>query len=273
MKKCFCFLMLVIFALGFTSMIKAQSQSTDTNKSYLKMTEQEKTAFVADKAREISKKISGNEYVFTNGFEILIRQYVDAYARRVGNKNTKMWSEDTNFLLKRGSEFAPTINSAFDKNEMPRIMGLYLCMIETEFNNIKTQSYTGALGLFQFIAPVAIQYGLKPEDRTDPNKAADFAARYLKDNQTKFEQYQMKEALALLSYNRSPNRIEKDLTLVLNDKNKSCSICALTENAKKLDKYFQGESIKYVPKFFAAAIVGENPQNFDLNTQPLSMLK
>lgn len=272
MKKCFCYLMLVIFALGCTSMTKAQSQSTDANKSYLKMTEQEKTAFVADKAREISKKISGNEYVFTTDFEMRIRSHVDAYARRVGNKNTKMWAEDIGFMLQRGSEFAPTINSAFDKNGVSRLLGLYLCMIETEFNNIKTESFSGASGLFQFTAPIAKQYGLKSEDRTDPVKAADFAARYLKDNQTKFEQYQMKEALALLSYNRSPNRIEKDLKLVLNDKNKSCSICALTANSKKLDRYFQGESIKYVPKFFAAAIVGENPQAFDLKIQMLSTL-
>jgi Txe/YoeB family toxin of Txe-Axe toxin-antitoxin module len=272
MKKRFCFLMLIAFALGFLSITKVQSQSANTNKSYLKITEQEKTAFVADKLREVSKKISGNEYAPTPSFEKMIRPYLDRYARRVGNQNTEMWGEDINFLLKRGGEFAPAINSAFDKNGMPRLMGLYLCMIETEFHNITSDNFAGTSGLFQFTASMAKQYGLKPEDRTDPSKAADFAVRYLKDSQTKFEQYQMKEALALLSYNRSPNRIEKDLKLVLNNKNKSCSICALTENSSKLDKWFQGESVKYVPKFFAAAIVGENPQAFDLKTEPLSTL-
>ena len=35
-------------------------------------------------------------------------------------------------------------------------------------------------------------------------------------------------------------------------------------------KQFSNENIKYVPKFFAAAIVGENPQDFGVNLQPLS---
>ncbi len=266
MRKCFCFLMLTITVFTLSAVTKAQ----DSNKLYLKMTGQEKSAFVSDKARKVSKKISGNEYNFTPDFEKMIKQYVDGYARRVGNNSTNMWGDDLNVLLKRADEFAPTINSEFDKNGMPRLMGLYLCMIETEFNNIKTPNYAGALGLFQFTSIIAKQYGLKPEDRTDPNKAADFAARYLKDNKTKFENYQMKEALALLGYNRSPKQIEKDLKLVLNNKNKTCPVCSLTDNSKKLDKQFQSEAIKYLPKFFAAAIAGENPQDFGATTQPLS---
>ena len=39
---------------------------------------------------------------------------------------------------------------------------------------------------------------------------------------------------------------------------------------EKLSKQFQMENIKYVPKFFAAAIIGENPQDFGLNLKPLS---
>jgi len=36
-------------------------------------------------------------------------------------------------------------------------------------------------------------------------------------------------------------------------------------NSDKLDHWFQGENIKYVPKYFAAAIVGETPWAFGLN--------
>ena len=38
----------------------------------------------------------------------------------------------------------------------------------------------------------------------------------------------------------------------------------------KLDEQFKTESVFYVPRFFAAAIVGENPQSFGLQTPPLS---
>jgi hypothetical protein len=37
-----------------------------------------------------------------------------------------------------------------------------------------------------------------------------------------------------------------------------------------LSKQFQSENFKYVPKFFAAAIIGENPQDFGQNLQPVS---
>ena len=44
----------------------------------------------------------------------------------------------------------------------------------------------------------------------------------------------------------------------------------LIANGEKLSKQFQSENFKYVPKFFAAAIIGENPQDFGLKLQPLS---
>jgi hypothetical protein len=80
----------------------------------------------------------------------------------------------------------------------------------------------------------------------------------------------MKEALALLAYNRGEEKTARDLKVLLNDQNKRCSICALTADRSKLDETFRTESVFYVPRFFAAAIVGENPQTFGLQAQPLS---
>lgn len=270
MKKRSCFLMLIVLVLSLEIIANAQSQSNVANKSYLKMTGQEKNAFVTDRAREIIKRISGNDYALTASFEKLIQQNLENYARRIGNNNTRMWGDDLNLLLQRGADFALRINLAFDKNGMSRLMGLYICMIESEFHNMEKAGGSGGLGLFQFTAANAVQNGIDSKDRTEPARAANAAARYFKETQQSFEQYEMKEFLALLSYNRSPKLIEKDLKLVLNHKNQSCPICALTENAKNLDKQFQAESVKYLPKFFAAAIIGENPQAFDLKTRPLS---
>ena len=80
----------------------------------------------------------------------------------------------------------------------------------------------------------------------------------------------MKEALALLSYNRGRQNTKTDLALVLDQSNKQCSICALTAAQAKLDKTFKEENVHYVPRFFAAAIIGENPQAFEIPQQPLS---
>ena len=76
--------------------------------------------------------------------------------------------------------------------------------------------------------------------------------------------------MRLLSYNRGSQNTQRDLELVLDGQNKDCSICALTAARTKLDKTFQDEGVHYVPRFFAAAIIGENPQVFDLQMQPLS---
>jgi hypothetical protein len=54
--------------------------------------------------------------------------------------------------------------------------------------------------------------------------------------------------------------------------NKERSFWVLLDNADNMDEYFREETVKYVPKFFAAAIVGENPQTFGLPIPPLSTL-
>jgi hypothetical protein len=80
----------------------------------------------------------------------------------------------------------------------------------------------------------------------------------------------MKEALALLAYNRGAQRLTRDVNLLVNEHNQQCSICAITAGGSQLDTTFQKASIYYVPRFFAAAIVGENPHVFGLQNRPLS---
>jgi hypothetical protein len=40
--------------------------------------------------------------------------------------------------------------------------------------------------------------------------------------------------------------------------------------SSKLDPTFQNENVYYVPRFFSAAIIRENPASFGLQSQPLS---
>jgi hypothetical protein len=41
-------------------------------------------------------------------------------------------------------------------------------------------------------------------------------------------------------------------------------------NNKKLSKQIKIENFKFIPKFFAAAVIGENPKDFGLELNPLS---
>ena len=167
-------------------------------------------------------------------------------------------------------EYAPSIIRSFNARGVPPVVGLYLVVVETEYHNIRSENSAGAAGLFQFIGPTAQGYGVDPSERTNVSKMAPAAAAYMSDRIAEFGPDSMSVALAIAGYNRSPDSVRRDLRDVLNSENKERSFWTLVANSDKLDHYFQGENIKYVPKFFAAAIVGENPWAFGIQMQPLS---
>ena len=241
---------------------------------YQQMTLTQRAAFVTEKSREISRKISGNDYEFTAAFEMEIQKAVDMYARRVGNNaGDSPGKGDTRFVLERGQTVAPTLIRAFKAHNVSPVIGLYIPLVESEYVNIESPNSMGAVGMFQFVPATGEHYGLSAAELLDVDKSADAAARYIADGINQFSSDRMKEALALLAYNRGGKAVESDLAALVNEQNRACSICALTEQRDKLDKTFRNESVYYVPRFFAGAIIGENPQAFGLQTRPLSSLE
>ena len=77
--------------------------------------------------------------------------------------------------------------------------------------------------------------------------------------------------LVLLSYNRGPEWVRHALRELRGTENYQRNFWTLFANRDKLDEGFRKEA-GYVPAFFAAAIVGENPQSFELPGPPLSTL-
>lgn len=238
---------------------------------YQQMTLTQRAAFVTEKSREISRKISGNDYEFTPAFEMEIQKAVDMYARRIGNNaGDSPGKGDARLVFERGQTIAPTLIRTFKARNVSPLIGLYIPLVESEYVNIQSPNSMGAVGMFQFVPATGEHYGLSAEELLDVDKSADAAARYIADGINQFSSDRMKEALALLAYNRGGNNVERDIAALINDQNRACSICALTEQRDKLDRNFRGESVYYVPRFFAAAIIGENPQAFGLSTRPLS---
>ena len=245
--------------------------TTQSGTLYQQMTLTQRAAFVTEKAREISRKMSGNDYEFTAAFEMEIQKAVDMYARRVGNNaGDSLGKGDARFVFERGQTVAPTLIRTFKAHNVAPVIGLYIPLIESEYINIQSPNSMGAVGMFQFLPATGEHYGLSAEGLLDVDKSADAAARYIADGINQFSSDRMKEALALLAYNRGGKNVESDLAALVNDQNRACSICALTEQKDKLDKTFRSENVYYVPRFFAAAIIGENPQAFGLQTRPLS---
>jgi membrane-bound lytic murein transglycosylase D len=259
--------MLLASAVLFTAAaLPARGQAVSAGKRYEDMSRAERLVFVGERARQIAREISGNDYQFTADFERDIQKSVTYYAERIG----KTGKTDLRVVVERAHAQAPTVNAVFRARNVSPLVGLYLAFIESEYNNLGPSGPSGAVGMFQFLPATGQKYGLSLEDLSDVAKSADAAARYITDSVTVFEGDPMKEALALLSYNRGAQRVSRELKLLVNEQNKQCSICALTADRSKRDETFGAESVYYVPRFFAAAIIGENPQVFGLQGQALS---
>lgn len=251
--------------------VNASGQTVQPGKQYVDMSRAERLVFVGEQARRIAREISGSEYEFTTDFERDIQKAVTHYAERVGkSSNERGPITDLRVVMERGRTQAPIVNAVFRARNVSPLFGLYLAWIESEFKNLDTPSPGGALGMFQFLPSTGERYGLSVEDLLDVAKSADAAARYITDSIQVFNGDPMKEVLAVLAYNRGAGKTSRELKILLTEQNRRCSICAMTADRSKLDETFRGESVFYVPRFFAAAIIGENPQVFGMTAQPLS---
>ncbi|HSK63144.1 MAG TPA: transglycosylase SLT domain-containing protein [Pyrinomonadaceae bacterium] len=251
--------------------LNVSAQTVQPRRQYEAMSPAERLVFVGEQARRIAREISGSEYEFTTDFERDIQKSVTHYAQRIGKTgNERGVKTDLRVVMQRGQTHAPTVNAVFRARNVSPVVGLYLAWIESEYQNLDTPSPGGALGMFQFLPATGERYGLSVEDLLDVAKSADAAARYITDSIQVFNGDPMKEALALLAYNRGAGKTSREVSVLLNEQNKRCSICAMTADRSKLDETFRHESVFYVPRFFAAAIIGENPQVFGLQGQPLS---
>jgi len=242
------------------------------SKTYQQMTLAERGAFVSEQARRLARQMSGRDYQFTPSFEAEIQKSVEFYARRIGNAGDQPGKGDYRLVFERGQTLAPTLSGIFKAQNVSPLIGLYLPLIESAYINVPSANSAGAIGMFQFVPKTGAHFGLSEADLLDVPKSADAAARYIAAGLDTFKDDPMKEALALLAYNRGGDAVEQDLATLVNAQNRVCSICVLTEQRDKLDANFQKESVYYVPRFFAAAIIGENPQAFGLKTAPLSSL-
>lgn len=253
-------------------------------KTYLAMSEEEKQKFIEQRAEHVARMIGNRSgEAITPAAVLKIKSFVDTFARRV--KSPRLGGacnfprDDLTTLLERGSRNAPFIVHAFNEKGIAPQIGLYLAMIESEYC-VCLQSPTGPLGMFQFTQATGRTYGLQitrgaspsnPDERCKPEPAARAAAGYMKFLMGRYGTGPLSVPLAIASYNSGEGGLSTNLSTALaSAMQEERSFWTLVANQGKLSEQFQKENIKYVPKFFAAAIVGENPQVFGVQLQPLS---
>lgn len=252
---------------------RARANSLTINaapKAYLQMTEPEKLAFVEAQEQRISNMMGERPVKLNDEALGVIKRYVDRYAARQTSTSSKAGAETLRDVYARAPEYIPTIARAFTERKIPIVVGIYVPMIESEYKPCYENQF-GAKGLFQFLPSTAENYGVRHAEMCNVEKMAPAAAHFLADRMAELGDDAQSMTLVLLSYNRGEDSVRDSLRrLRESDANYERNFWTLFANRSKLDESFQRESAWYVPAFFAAAIIGENPDAFDLRMPALS---
>jgi membrane-bound lytic murein transglycosylase D len=152
--------------------------------------------------------------------------------------------------LARSGKYVPMIAAVLREEGLPEEFA-YLALIESYFSP-HALSPSGAVGLWQFMAATARQYGLRidawVDERRDPIKSTHAAAAYLKDLHEYFDRWY----LATAAYNAGQGAIERMM-----QSSRPKDFAALIEKST-----LSRETRNFVPKFVAAALVADNPSKY-----------
>lgn len=170
-------------------------------------------------------------------YDAAVQKYVDIY--------TVMKRDNMKRILQRYDRYLPMFRRTFRKYGVPVEFSL-LAVVESAMN-VNAVSKVGAAGMWQFMPDAARDYGLDlspvNDERFNPEKATDAAARYLRDNRKRFGSW----ALSIMSYNCGPGNVQKAM--------KACNGKVTYE---QLYRYLPRETRDYLPALVAAMYVNSN---------------
>jgi membrane-bound lytic murein transglycosylase D len=142
---------------------------------------------------------------------------------------------------------------------------VYLALIESGYSNTAV-SRARAVGIWQFIAGTGRRYGLQEnewlDERRDPFRATDAAARHLADLNEEFGSWY----LAAAAYNAGAGRVTRGLRRLPGgggDAPSDSTFFALYDK-----RYLRRETRDYVPKLIAAALIAKDPKRFGFDSLP-----
>ena len=154
--------------------------------------------------------------------------------------------------LTRGARYLPMIQSVFRAEGLPLDLA-YIPIIESSFKP-NAVSRANARGPWQFMRATAQEHGLKTnwfiDERSDPEKATQAAAKYLK---TLSKMFDGDWNLVLAAYNGGPGRVQRAI-----DRSGRSDFWQLASTSK----YLPRETREYVPMILAAMIIARNPVQY-----------
>ena len=172
-------------------------------------------------------------------------------------------------VLERGARYEPMIRERLAAQGLPGDL-FYLAMIESGWSS-EAVSRAYAVGMWQFMRGTGRGYGLRVDtwvdERRDPVKATDAAARHLRDLRERFGSLY----LAAAAYNagagtvsRGLGRLEPAEEMEEAEEAGDAAFFRLAET-----RLLRHETRDYVPKLIAAAIIAKQPARYGIATSPV----
>ncbi|HVF47202.1 MAG TPA: transglycosylase SLT domain-containing protein [Pyrinomonadaceae bacterium] len=241
---------------------------------YWQISEDEKNKFISETARDVQRLIGDEPSDLDQAAIRAIKLEIDEYVERKDSLSQKPFEEGLRTIYGRATQYAPLIAAAYDAHKIPPALGLYQAMIESEYRDCPTHPHpTGPVGLFQFSRKRAAQYGLTPNDYCDVRKQTEAAARHMSDLISDFGNERSSWTLALLSFNDGADQVRNHLRQMRAVGITERNFWAIRRYRETLQQSSNTGENEYVTRFFAAAIIGETPEAFELSTPPLTTLR
>jgi membrane-bound lytic murein transglycosylase D len=180
-----------------------------------------------------------------------VQYYLDFF-RGMARERFGIW-------LSRMPKYELMIRRRLQQEGLPSDL-VYLALIESGFSNTAT-SRARAVGMWQFMKGTGKYYGLRVDrwvdERRDPYKATDAAARHLKDLTDRFGSHY----LAAAAYNAGAGRVSRGLVRLPDDDTDTLPSDATFFRLYDT-KLLRRETKDYVPKLIAAAMIAKDPQRY-----------
>lgn len=204
-------------------------------------------------ANSVNTEVTYDIDVQTYGSHSRVKYYLDFFQGPARDRMA-IW-------LQRMPRYEPMIRAKLKEYQVPEDM-VYLALIESGFSNSAT-SRARAVGMWQFIKGTGKLYGLKVDswldERRDPVRATDAAARHLADLRDQFGSMY----LAAAAYNAGAGKVGRGLRRLGPDEEEEDEDNADAAFFRLYDtRFLRRETKDYVPKLIAAALIAKQPEKY-----------
>lgn len=193
------------------------------------------TGLILASDEEYIERLQKLPYVMEMPFNNIVKKFIEHYLQRPAKVEYMLGLGETYYF--------PIFESALERYGVPLELK-YLPVIESALN-ARATSRAGAAGLWQFMVGTGRLYGLEinslVDERRDPLKSSDAAARYLRDLYNIYHDWH----LVIAAYNCGPGNVAKAVRYAGGGK----------KDYWQIYPYLPRETRSYVPIFIAANYV------------------